>query len=338
MNRRLIFSALLMTLFLAACGNLDPPPPTLTPLPTIVVLSSPLPPIATEAPAGFDEDNPLRLLIVAADAESASEEGLIDTLTTSINANADTVVQAEVATTGEALNSLCNPNGRLVAAYVDGLTYAVANLRGCGLPVIKRVADDTSVGRASIIIASSPPAPTPDPDADEEDEEELEPEDPTLESVAEGTYCRISATDVYSWQLPAIAFQAAGVEVSDFANIQQYDTYEDLITAVESGECSGAGVPVDVWEIADVSGDILELETTEAAPYNVLVFASGGEAEIVEDVTEAIQTAYTSGDAALIRAFFGAGILEAVDTSDSDLQNITNFLADTNIDFSQLGG
>ena len=337
MNRRLILSIILLTLFLAACGNLDPPPPTNTPLPTIRVISSPLPPISTEAPAGFDEDNPMQFVIVAADAEASAEQ--VGALTDAINAETDIVVNAEVGTTGTAVEALCNPNGRLVAAYVDGLTYAVASLRGCGLPAFKRIDTSGNVGRASIIIAGFPEVPVEsENEGDEaEDGEEVETQiiEPSLETVAAGTYCRISATDVYSWQLPAIAFQAAGISLTDFQDIQSYETYEELIVAVESGDCSGAGVPVDIWQASDAVG-LRELETTAEAPFNVLMFASGGALEAVENVSTGIQDAFDANPS-LFAPFFGSGTLEAIGDGDTDLENIRSFLTDTNLDFTQLG-
>ena len=345
-GRRNRYPAVMMFLVLviAACGTTEPPPPTRIPSATPTRISTALPYIPTAVPAGLSADNPLRLLIVPPDLEAAqdAEETLADFIATS---NDDITV--DVALTDDAiqaLTDLCTPREQLTAVWVDGISYAIALTRDCGVATIALQDEDGELGLAATLFID---------DTLEEDERA----ESDYQTIVDGTYCRLSLTDLYSWTLPLLAFRAEGFDLADFNAIDEYDTYDDLIENVQSGACTGAAIPRDVWRTATRT-DLERVTHTAQVPYGVLVFPRGASLDVVSAVVDALvppavattptpapdvtadstrptATPRPTLDRETMAALFGDG--ELVRVTDADFDDYLDFLQDADLNLAELG-
>jgi hypothetical protein len=274
-GRRNRYPAVMMFLLLviAACGTTEPPPPTRIPSATPTRISTALPYIPTAVPAGLSAQNPLRLLIVPPDLEAA--EGAEETLADFIAAaNDDLAVDVALSDDAvQALTDLCTPREQLTAVWVDGLSYAIALARNCGVATAALQADGELGLGATLFIDDTL-------EADERAEGDYQ-------TIVEGTYCRLSLDDLYSWTLPLLAFRAQGFDLADFNAVDDYDTYDELIENVQSGACTGAAIPRDMWRTATRT-DLERVEHTAQVPYGVLVFPRGASLDVVSGVMDAL--------------------------------------------------
>jgi ABC-type phosphate/phosphonate transport system substrate-binding protein len=361
---------LILVLTLAACGGNVVPTPTVPPPPTATPLSTALPDVATAIPAGFNEDNPLRLVIVAADENAA--EDLVAELEAQLAGRTDLALEVElVDSQSEALAAVCtSTGGQVTAAWVNGLTFAAAVGQECGVPVLqiqRGTGRNTETGEAGLILFNT----------------EAAGADATLDIVPDNTFCRTSYTDLYSWIVPTMLLRGVGLDIAALNDIDERADYDELLAGVSTGTCVVVGLPERVWETYVDDDSTLEETVTVAAtsaeiPYGVLVvpFAASldainqlteallaidvlfGEAEPVEptptpeaEETEAVDsepptaaeetpegTPEVSDESELagqLGAFFGEGVLVRVDSS--DFAEFNEFLASTGIDFGQLG-
>ena len=66
-----------------------------------------------------------------------------------------------------------------------------------------------------------------------------------LTAITDRAFCRLNVTDVYSWLLPVLAFDAAGIDLSAAAStIIDHTTLEALLEDVSTGVCAYGGIPV----------------------------------------------------------------------------------------------
>src|SRR5690606_1929511 len=150
-----------------------------------------LPVIATAIPAGFNQDNPIQIVIVPDDPEQAAERlDEFEDLLQSITDVAITVALAE--TQAEAFGLVCaSASGTLSAAWLDGMTYATNYLQGCGVAVLQADTPE-GTGETGVLLLNA------------------EYEEAGIEGAAEETLCRISVDDFYSWTLPILFYWQAG--------------------------------------------------------------------------------------------------------------------------------
>jgi ABC-type phosphate/phosphonate transport system substrate-binding protein len=365
-----ILGILILALTLAACGGDVVPTPTVPPPPTATPLSTPLPDVATAIPAGFNEDNPLRLVIVPADENAA--EDLVAELQAQLAGRTDLSLEVELADSQpEALAAVCSATGgQVTAAWVDGLTLAAAVGQECGVPAlqIQRGTDrNPETGEAGVILFNT----------------EAAGENTALDIVPENTFCRTSYTDLYSWIVPTMMLRVAGIDIAALTDIDERADYDELVAGVSTGTCVVVGLPERVWETYFDDDSTLEETVTVAAtsaeiPYGVLVVPFSASLDAINQLTEALlaidvlfgeaepaeptptpeseeteivevePTVETEGTpegtpevsdeselAGQLAAFFGEGVLVRVDTS--DFAEFNEFLASTGINFGTLG-
>lgn len=363
-----LLGAIFLLLTLAACGGNVEPTPTVPPRPTATPLSTPLPDVATAIPAGFNEDNPLRLVIVPADENAA--EDLVAELEAQLAGRTDLALEVELADSQpEALAAVCNSSsGAVTAAWVDGLTFAAAVAEECGVPALqiqRGTERRPETGEAGVLLFNT----------------EATGEGATLDIVPDNTFCRTRYTDLYSWVVPTMMLRGAGFDITDLNDIDERADYDELVAGVSTGTCVVIGLPERTWEAYVDDDSSLEETVTVAAtsaeiPYGVLVVPFAASLDAINQLTEALLaidvlfgdaepaqptatpeseeteaveptsaahgipegTPEVSDESELegqLAAFFGEGVLVRVDTS--DFADFNEFLASTGMNFGQLG-
>jgi hypothetical protein len=243
----------LLLLALAACGTFGPEPTATFPRPTATPISTPLPGVATEIPAGIPE-NPLQLVLVPADPQTAPalEDNLEDFLLETSNVTVDVILADSPA---DALGAVCNSGqGTVSAAFVDGITYAAAAAQECALPQVQ-LERGRNTGEPGVLLVNS----------------SLGVE--TADVFSGRTFCRLGLDDLYSWQLPTLVMRTAGLDISDIRQIRDYESVDEMLSAVANGTCTGTGLPEAVWEANEdeFSESISVINTTPDIPYSVLI-------------------------------------------------------------------
>ncbi|MEO0597535.1 MAG: PhnD/SsuA/transferrin family substrate-binding protein [Chloroflexota bacterium] len=360
---------------LSACGLAEPEIIIPTATATGTPISTELPVVETAVPAGFSDDNPIQIVIVPADSETANanatalEEAISELVTVAI----EVVI---VETQAEAAEFVCNSGGGTQSvAWVDGMTYAIIQARGCGIGALRSVVDDETGTTGVLLLTRDEPLPEETESDDEEDAEEEEIEDPTLEGSIEGTFCRTSVDSVFGWTLPVIYYAAEGFSVVDLNDVNELEDNTAIIDAMLSGQCDAAGMLETDWETAldNAEDDTLErtvfvVNTTPEIPNGVLAFpfsisldvitqiedafitldVSAGRSEVVEEETDAEATDEAdaneedvddqpaiSVDADLMDALFGESSLERV--SAEDIADLLILIDESGINFAELG-
>lgn len=240
---------LLLLLGLAACGA----PPNLTPAPTI----TPLPTATPDVSNAGQPNNPLRMALRPADLELARLlEATFEKAV--LNASAVTIDLVLVENDAEALAAVCETGSdQLTVAWLNGLGYLAANEQNCGDAVL-RIERDRRPGEAGVIIVNNAVG-------------------SSLLNLRNTTFCRLSYDDFYSWLLPTLLFRVNNLSVTDFERIEDRQTTSQLVTAVSTNQCAGAGLPESAYDALINRGDPrlaeVRLATTSVAwPFGVLVY------------------------------------------------------------------
>lgn len=351
----LAIGILLAVWTLSACGSLEEPPPTRVPTATITPYSTALPLVSTEVPAGLAASNtPLRLLIVPNNFSEASNS--TDDLEEAIESLADVNVEVAVTSIGQAVDTLCSRSTTPTAIYANGIAYALVTLRNCGTPALVITdGDGEQLGDRSVIFVADAA------------------EDKTFSAIAEGTFCRTSIDDIYSWLVPIAIFAGSNIDIADFNNVDEYEEYGDLINAVLQEQCNGAAVPLSFWEDNSTSA-VDDINVSAMIQQGVLMLPNGLDIAVAEGVTDALRildgslefepvTDNTQADTQdngddtdndtdtdtddtvidisdlddAMNALFGDGVLDEVSTGDADLRRTRNVLNSTGFDFAELG-
>jgi hypothetical protein len=288
-NRVQFLLAILLVLVTAACGaGNQAPTPTLPPEPTVTPISTALPDVPTSVPAGLDAENPLQLVIVPADPEGAAAllqdfQNLLADLT-GLNI---TVVLAQ--SQAEAASLLCASNrGAVSAVWVSGMTGAIAAGMGCGVPSLqlnRGTAEDVDTGSAGVLLIHAELASV------------------GVEAIPGRPFCRTSYTDFFSWTVPLLMLRSEGIDVTQIEDIDEFDTAEDLIRELASGDCAAAGMSVQDWEALLAEDETLSESVTVVGqsvefPYAMLLFPFSAPLEVVNPVVGALlELDYTYGRA-----------------------------------------
>lgn len=195
--------------------------------------------------------------------------------------------------------------------WLDGMTYQAAVAQSCGQPVLQiAVAADAPANFATgAEVTETAEATTPDetaPEVTAEATAEATPETASpaatvpdaiplpdvdtfltgqpgvmitdasigitnLGIVIDRNYCRLGLNDFYSWFLPALLLERAGIDpLRDPAEIIDYDSVASLVAAVRGGDCALTGLPQSVFDSLDPDG-LAVIETTLAFPYGILM-------------------------------------------------------------------
>mgnify|MGYP000135285564 CR=1 FL=1 len=344
MRMRWQFLLFFSAIFLAACGSLEaitPAPPTATSTP----ISTELPPIATAIPAGFNEENPIQIVIVPADPDSAEDH--VEAFEDALNELTDveiTVVLVETQT--EAYTAVCSAaSGTVSAAWVNGMTYAATSLNRCGTAGLRADTPD-GTGQTGVLLLN------------------MEYEDNGIDDAIEETLCRISVDDFFSWILPVLFYGAEDFTLADIVEIDELDDNDEILESLMDNDCAAAGMSEAAWEAyldaeSDSEEEIDEEDTLEAnifvaatspeIPYNVFSFSGAMTLDALQDIQSALleldeesgrseidpeSTDELSPDAEMMVALFGYGSFEAVD--DGDMQELLDFMQDSGINFAGL--
>lgn len=297
---------------------------TLTPTPR----STPLPAVATAVPAGAEE-NPLQMVIRPEGSMLAARSAIADFEAAVLEKSGLTIKVELVERYSEALGALCaSSGGQVTVAWLNGAGYVAANAQNCGTPVLqveRGARSDARTGEAASIIVNA--------DANIS----------TLSSLRGKTFCRISYDDFYTWFAPSLILKASGLNpLSDVGSFNDQTDIPAVVKAVAAGDCDAAGIPAGALdEYADAIGEDAEkveiLSTTDVVfPFAVLMIPSDvqlGTRIALNDALVALSEDSTT--AVKMRALLGQNAILPV--TNSDFEDLSEFIGTTRLDFAQLG-
>lgn len=332
----------MIVLVVSACGGGGEQPtaePTVTPTPITDLRFA-----ATEVPAGLP-GNPLEMVLqpvspelyIAPEVTEEPDMGEVLLPASSTQAELDledaileftnvTVDIVPVAKPVDALRALCEESDNVSAVWVDGVSFSAALAQNCGEPIYvvqKRVNGQRTSGESGLILITR------------------QINNPTLSALNGGVFCRLNVEDFYSWLLPLMIFRANNIDVATFDAIVEYDSTEDMVDAVISGECTGAGLSATEYD--DIVGDdeafseqISVAFNTPPIPYAVLMYPVEIQLGIRVALNEGLQELVDDESAnELFKPFLGQDTLLLVDRD--DFAEYEAFLETVGLDFSILG-
>ncbi len=283
--------------------------------------STPLPVVATVVPPGT-EDNPIRMIVNPSGSVTPAQ---IESFETALHEQSDLTVEVVVVDRyAEALAALCASSPTdVVVAWVDGITYEAATAQNCGEPVmqVEKGRTNRTTGDVGQLVAANGRGLS------------------SVQSLRGRTFCRLGLNDYFSWLVPSLVFYGNGLHpVNDLETVVDYDSRNELIEAIIEGECDATGISeTDFEDLREAQRDELTvLESTPAFPYAVLMYPVTlplGERIRLDDALLELEND-TDGSAAL-RPLLGQDGLVRV--SADSLEDITEFLESTRLDFAQLG-
>lgn len=340
---------LISAFFLAGCGLAVTPAPIIPTRVPPTPISTHLPAVATDIPAGFDSANPVQVVIVG-DAENAA-----DNLEEELNAispiEMDVVL---VSSQVEAMALLCDSeSGTVSAAWLSGTTYPAA--RACGIITLQAEQGTqrlSETGEAGVLVINAEFA------------------EDGLSAALEENFCRLSVNDFYSWLVPMMLFGVEEIDPASIADINEYEDNDALVAALASGECAAIGMSETAWEEYLDADDALSEATVVVAtsaefPHHIMAFPFGADLEVINDIIAALlQIDAASGRSELeseeaeataeatsdpeateapeieideddLTALFGEGYF--IPASSGDFSILDNFLESTGLNFAQIG-
>lgn len=334
-NRCLIL--VLMVTLLAACdsgGGESTPIPTAVP-PELSMVIVPAQPVDDATIAQFEET-----LLEETDL-------VIDVVT--------------VARTADALKALCTEDDLPTIAWLDGLTFAIAQAQRCGDPYLHIARSEATVLNAqpsadATAEATSEVTPESDatPEATAETEDATESDEASgalitgmagqivarsnLESTALNAaigspYCRISVTDFYSWLLPVLAFDAASIDIGVGASeIIDNNSVEAMLENLSDENCAFAGVQAGT----PLPEGVTVSQTTPEVPFGVLVYGLDVQLGVRLSLNEKlVEMAEDEDIAEVMRPFLMQDAIMPVE--ENTFGSWLSFLNSTGLDLSQLG-
>ncbi len=320
MNKLWLAAALIVAgAGLAACGGgaVGPTPqPSSTPTP----VSTPLPTLVPTVAAGA-EDNPIQFVIVN-EADGRGIQSAADDLEAALrDATGLSVQVSPVDSDRTAVAALCAAfDGPPAVAYVSAPGYSAAVALGCGFPLLlAQDSDNDALARVVILIASE------DSDIN------------LLGDVTDAVFCRLSATDLATWQAPSLLMLANNIApTSALREVVDVPDLDTLIEQVAAGDCDIAALYSDDFErIADeeLRANITQLPQSVSLPFGVVIAAQEVPLSAREALKEALRDyARTADGANVLSSLLGAGAL-ALPASDS-LAEWDAFINSTGLDFA----
>jgi ABC-type phosphate/phosphonate transport system substrate-binding protein len=256
-RRHLALFVSLWLLALAACQRAEIVPTT---VPTIAATprSTALPTPEGIIPPG-SADNPIQIVLAAANAEGASEAASIIEAALKERSGVEVRVML-VERPADALAALCaSPGGTAAAAWLDGLTAAAAIAQNCGAPslMLERATVDGSRAHETIQVITA-----------------VGSNVRQISSLADSTFCRLDVMDRNTWLLPAILLQANGIDpVRRLDAVIDYESVDAMLDAVIDGECDGAGAAASSLDTADeATRDGLRVIASMDVAYSLLLY------------------------------------------------------------------
>lgn len=248
---------LLMACALASCRSTAPaaPPPTLIPTPMSTPLAT-IPP--TVAPGSAD--NPVRFVVVT-DATGRAADAAASRLSDALQEATDLTIDVQIVSSDRAaVSALCESfDGPPALALVSAPGYSAASALGCGFPLFVIENRDEPAGREIVVIASEASRIG------------------ALADLGGKSFCRLSATDLNTWQAPSLLMLANGLAptstLKEAIDVPDLDT---LVEQVAAGDCDAAALALDDFErIAgpDAQDSITRLPRTLALPFGVVMAA-----------------------------------------------------------------
>jgi hypothetical protein len=351
MTMPLRFAILLGLIFvLSACGLAVTPAPFVPTKVPPTPISTHLPPVATDIPAGFDSDNPIQLVFVGASTSNAND------LEEQLNALSEVeMAVVSVDSEAEAMNLLCSDTGTVSAAWLKGVAYAAA--KQCGIVSLQaelgaeRISD---TGEAGVLVVNAEFA-----------------EGGLSAAVAEN-FCRGSLSDFYGWLLPLMFFAAEEIDPATIADVVEYASKDEMVAALVSGDCTAFGMSETEWnEFLDSDTTLADttaiVATSAEFPHQIMAFPFGTDLEVINEITglllqldmasgrsgleteepegtpeaeasddpEATEAPEITVDEDLMAALFGEGYLIPANAGDFAL--LDTFLESTGLDFAEIG-
>lgn len=246
-----------MCSLVAACAEPPPPPPTALPTPTITPYTTPLPPVPTALPAGLAEENPIRIYLPGRD-DFRQRQLATRVETTILEETSLFVEMIFVENQAVALQALCASRGSDAAvAFLDGISFMIAQARNCGQAVARARRLDTAseTGESAILLGGVETSPD------------------LASAVTEQVYCRVNLADVFSWTLPTLYLLSEGVPATEFALMRDFDGYDLLLVALNSGDCDLTALPETEWrraQVEDRDAGVRVIDETPELPHGVL--------------------------------------------------------------------
>lgn len=340
---------LVLALILSGCGLLATPAPFVPTRVPPTPISTHLPSVATDIPAGYDTNNPIRLVFVADD------NGAADALAEQINAISEIEVEVVlVDNQNEAMTMLCSSNtGTVSAAWINGSAYAAA--KQCGivsLQVERGTGRVSNTGESAVLVIAAAFAAE---------------DGGGLSAALEENFCRVSVNDFYGWLVPQMLFAIEEIDPTSIADINEYPDNDALVAALASGECAAIGMAESQWENYKDADDTLPdaLLTSAPFPYSLMVFPFEADLQVINELTSILlQLDIASGRSSLdaaepegtaestpdpeataapeieisesdMAALFGDGYLIPVESR--AFETLDTFLESTGLNFAQIG-
>lgn len=352
MPLRFVF-ILLLALILSGCGIMTTPAPVIPTRVPPTPISTHLPSVATDIPAGFDSNNPIRLVIVGNSNSAANALG------EQINALSEIEVDVVlVDTQTEALSMLCaSDTGTVSAAWIEGKAYAAA--RQCGFVSLQSqqgTGRRATTGEAGVLVVGAAFAAE---------------DGGGLPAALEENFCRVSVHDFYGWLVPQMFFAIEEIDTATIADVNEYPDNDALLAALVAGECGAIGMSESAWEAYKDADDTLPdaLLTSAPFPHMLMVFPFAADLQVINEITgillqldmasgrsgleveEAEATAESTAESTPeaegtaapeisiedndLAALFGDGYF--VPVANSDFATLDSFLESTGLNFVQIG-
>ncbi|MBK8028873.1 MAG: PhnD/SsuA/transferrin family substrate-binding protein [Chloroflexi bacterium] len=318
--KRLLVLLLCLSLaaVLASCRRGDAGPvsqPTLTPTPR----STSLPPVATPIPVGA-EGNAVRMVFAVGAITSTEEDEVqtaIDGLQAALLEETSLIVEVtRAATDAEAITALCDSvAGTVTVAWLNGVAYTAAAAQNCGTAALQ-VAREGSTTERALLVRNTRSGIS------------------SVSDMADKNFCRVSASDFYTWLLPSIMLATSGFSTASFASITDYDDVPELIAALEDGDCDAAGVSQSAYTTAGSRVD--DLPGGMEIPIGVLTYPESfplGQAQALTDALIAIANG-TRGT--LLAPLLGQDALVEVETD--TLAAVRTAITRAGVDLSEMAG
>lgn len=297
-------------------------------------------------------------------------------LTRAINERTGLFIEiALVESYAEALTALCaSDSGLVTMAWLDGIAYIAAEALACGDPALRvQLADDRPSPFADVAFdRDALTALDDEADDADDDEEAADSADESAPSViaapphvtvraaslrsgTEGVlmiasdlgatnpavletraFCRLSATDFFSWFLPSLIFSAEGVSP---AEVVEMESPLDMLRAIADGDCAGAMFSrAQLRELEDLPefDDMRVSRTTPTLPYGVLTYPLEVDVGVRLSLDDhLIELAADAVDGRYLHLLLGHHVLAEV--SADDFAALRAFIEESGYDLAQVG-